>query len=314
VSSWLPTSPCTPAACIPPAPAPAALLRVLGRVAALVAVLCAGIVLSPLAARCAPGRHAALVRLWCRALVRSLGVRIRVGGALPPDGGVLIVSNHISWLDIPLLAAVRPARMLAKSDVRTWPVAGALAVRGRTLFIDRHRPRALPGTIARIAAALRDGSAVTAFPEGSTWCGRSQGSFRRAVFQAALDAGVPVQPVRVRYAHGFGLQSTAPAFIGDDTLVSSLWRIAASRDLVAEVRLSPLLAVGSHPDRRSLARVAQATAQAPEPAPRGPQPQGSLAGQGTVREPGGTGPRHPAGGDRGPGPARLPVGTTDRRP
>ncbi len=171
--------------------------RVLCRLAALTAVLCAGIVLSPLAARCAPGRRAALVRIWCRALVRSLGVRIQVSGALPRTGGVLIVANHISWLDIPVLAAVRPARMLAKSEIRGWPIAGALAVRGHTLFIARESPRALPGTVARIAAALREGSAVTAFPEGSTWCGRGQGRFRRAVFQAALDAGVPVRPVHI---------------------------------------------------------------------------------------------------------------------
>jgi 1-acyl-sn-glycerol-3-phosphate acyltransferase len=246
--------------------------RALWRVAALLAVLCAGIVLSPLAARCTPVRHERLIRLWCRALVHALGVRIRVSGAVRDTGGVLIVANHISWLDIPALATVRPARMLAKSEIRDWPVAGALAAWGHTLFIARDRPHALPGTIAQIAAALRSGSAVAAFPEGSTWCGRSQGRFRRAVFQAALDAGVPVQPVHIGYAQGSGTPSTAPAFVGDDTLMASLWRIAAARALVVHVRIRPVLDPGSHPDRRSLTCAAQRATEDLTPPSAGPHP------------------------------------------
>ncbi|WP_320777770.1 lysophospholipid acyltransferase family protein, partial [Streptomyces sp. CRN 30] len=200
-----------------------------------------------------------LVRGWSRAVVRALGVRLRVTGAVAPaPGGLLLVANHVSWLDVPLLAAVRPARMLAKTEVRRWPVAGALAARGGTLFIDRDRLRALPGTVARIAGALRAGRTVTAFPEGSTWCGRAQGRFRRAVFQAALDAAVPVQPVRLSYRRaGHAGASTAPAFVGDDTLLASLWRVASARALVAEVRVLPVLPPGTAPDRRTLARLAQ---------------------------------------------------------
>jgi 1-acyl-sn-glycerol-3-phosphate acyltransferase len=177
-------------------------------------------------------------------------------GGAAPDGGLLLVANHVSWLDIPLLAAVRPARMLAKSEIRTWPVAGPLAARG-ALFIDRNRLRALPDTVARIAQALREGTAVAVFPEGSTWCGRAHGTFRRAVFQAALDAGAPVQPVRIRYLLADGTPSTAPAFIGDDTLLASVWRVATTRGLVAEVEVSDRIPPGSHQDRRSLARAAQ---------------------------------------------------------
>ncbi|MGC3005419.1 lysophospholipid acyltransferase family protein, partial [Streptomyces sp. G35A] len=163
--------------------------------------------------------------------------RVRVVGSAVPTGGLLLVANHISWLDVPLLAAVRPARMLAKSEIRRWPVAGALAARGGVLFIDRDRLRALPDTVARIAGVLRDGAAVAAFPEGSTWCGRAQGHFRRAVFQAALDAAVPVQPVRIRYRDPTGAPATAPAFVGDDTLLASLWRVASVRGLTAEVEV-----------------------------------------------------------------------------
>ncbi|MFF8227450.1 lysophospholipid acyltransferase family protein [Streptomyces caelestis] len=254
MSAWLPTAPCTPRACVEASAGvtaravPRAVLRLTG----VLLLLLAGIALSPLGARI----PAPMVRRWCRWIVRAAGVRVRVTGAAVPTGGLLLVANHISWLDIPLLAAVRPARMLAKTEVRRWPVAGPVAARA-ALFIDRDRLRALPDTVARIARALREGAAVAAFPEGSTWCGRAQGTFRRAVFQAALDAGVPVQPVRIRYRLTGGTTTTAPAFVGDDTLLASLWRVATARDLVAEVEVRAPIPPGTHPDRRSLAHSAQ---------------------------------------------------------
>ena len=259
MSVWQPSAPCTPGACIEPTGSGTALPRAVLRMAVVTALMLAGVVLSPLGGRI----PAALVKRWCRWVVRAAGVRVRITGTAVPTGGLLLVANHISWLDIPLLAAVRPARMVAKSDIRDWPVAGPLAARG-ALFIDRHRLRALPHTVTRIADALREGRAVGVFPEGSTWCGRAQGSFRRAVFQAALDAEVPVQPVRLRYrlAEG-GPASTTPAFIGEDSLLASVWRVASTRGLVAEVQILAPIPPGTHPDRRSLARAAQpgATAQ-----------------------------------------------------
>ncbi|MEV6118061.1 lysophospholipid acyltransferase family protein [Streptomyces sp. NPDC052109] len=260
MSVWLPSAPCTPGACVEPVRAAAAVPRAVLRLTAVVVLMLAGIALSPLGGRI----PTEWVRRWCRALVRAIGVRVRVTGAPAPVGGLLLVANHVSWLDIPLLAAVRPARMLAKTEIRHWPVAGALAARGGVLFIERDRIRALPATVARIAETLREGAAVAAFPEGSTWCGRAQGRFRRAVFQAALDADVPVQPVSLRYRQAGGGPSTAAAFVGEDTLLASLWRVARTRGLVAEVEVRPVIPPGAHPDRRALARAAQSVT--PEPA------------------------------------------------
>ncbi|MGW2486200.1 lysophospholipid acyltransferase family protein [Streptomyces sp. NPDC001606] len=253
MSVWLPSAPCTPGACVERARAAAAVPRAVLRLTAVAALVLAGIVLSPLGGRI----PAAWVGRWCRAIVRAIGVRVRFTGTAVPAGGLLLVANHVSWLDIPLLTAVRPARMLAKAEVRHWPVAGPLAARGGALFIERDRLRALPGTVGRIAAALREGAAVTAFPEGSTWCGRAHGPFRRAVFQAALDADVPVQPVRLRYRQDGGGPGTAAAFVGEDTLFASLWRVARARDLTAEVEILPAIPPGRHTTRASLARAAQ---------------------------------------------------------
>ncbi|MEU2339300.1 lysophospholipid acyltransferase family protein [Streptomyces sp. NPDC013172] len=259
MSVWLPSAPCTPGACVERAGSLTAVPRAVLRFGAVVALMLTAIALLPLGRRI----PAEWVRRFCRLLVRAAGVRVRLTGSAPGTGGVLLVANHISWLDIPLLAAVRPARMLAKQEIRTWPVAGALVAGAGALFIDRDRLRALPGTVARIAGALRDGAAVVAFPEGSTWCGRAQGRFRRAVFQAALDAGAPVQPVRLRYRLAAGGASTVPAYVGQDTLLASLWRVVSTRGLVAEVDVRPLIPAGSHPDRRALARAAQPPAHEP---------------------------------------------------
>nr|WP_307835348.1 lysophospholipid acyltransferase family protein [Streptomyces adelaidensis] len=230
-----------------------AAVKAAARFAAVVALVLAGVLVSQAGLRVPAG----IVRGWCRWTVRASGVRVRISGAAPSTGGLLLVANHVSWLDIPLLGAVRPARMLAKSDIRRWPVAGALVARGGVLFIERDRIRALPETVARIAEALRGGAAVVAFPEGSTWCGRAQGPFRRAVFQAALDAGVPVQPVRVRYRFAEGGASTTPAYVGDDSLLASVWRVVSARGVLAEAEVRPVIGPGGHPDRRALAAAAQ---------------------------------------------------------
>ncbi|WP_225635815.1 lysophospholipid acyltransferase family protein [Streptomyces solaniscabiei] len=255
MSAWLPAAPCTPGACVEPSRAAGGVPRAVLRLTAVAVLLLAGcaVALSPLRGRLPAG----LVRRWCRWIVRAAGVRLRVTGAAAPTGGLLLVANHVSWLDVPLLAAVRPARMLAKSEIRRWPVAGPLAARGGVLFIERDRLRALPDTVALVARALREGAAVAAFPEGSTWCGRAHGRFRRAVFQAALDAGVPVQPVRIRYRTGARTPSTVPAFVGEDVLLASLWRVVSARGLTAEVEVCPAVPPGRHPDRRSLADAAQ---------------------------------------------------------
>ncbi|MFB7181465.1 lysophospholipid acyltransferase family protein [Streptomyces sp. NPDC056257] len=257
MSVWLPTSPCTPGACAGHEGGTASVPRAVLRLTAAVALILLGILGSPPLRLLPAGPRHTLVRAWSAALVRAFGIRITVHGSPGPDGGRLLVPNHISWLDIPLVAAAVPCRMLAKSDIRDWPVLGRLAGRAGTLFIERDKIRALPATVETITGALLAGDRVTVFPEGSTWCGRAQGTFRRAAFQSALDARVPVQPVRLAYLHRDGTPAGAPAFVGDDPLTASLWRIARARGVRAEVRLLPRIPPGRYAHRRDLAAAAQ---------------------------------------------------------
>ncbi|MFF1422265.1 lysophospholipid acyltransferase family protein [Streptomyces sp. NPDC058280] len=266
MSAWLPTAPCTPQDCSGHHGPTAGLPAAVGRLLAGTALVLAGALLTPLVAPLGAAVRDRLTRRWARTVLRAFGLRVRVVGRPEPrrGTGVLVVANHISWLDIPLVAAVLPGRMLAKSEIRRWPVLGALAARGGTLFVERERLRALPGTVRTLSAALTAGSRVVVFPEGCTWCGRDQGRFTPAVFQAALDAGAAVRPVRITYRAADGRFSGAPSFVGDDTMPASLWRVVAAGGLTAEITVLPLIPAGTHTDRRALARAARAALGLPE--------------------------------------------------
>ncbi|GAA1169406.1 1-acyl-sn-glycerol-3-phosphate acyltransferase [Kitasatospora gansuensis] len=259
MSSWLPTAPCTPESCLadpgPRVSAPLRLLRGFGSFGPLLAGI-AVVVLTRGWGR-VPRLRDGLLRLWTRSVLAGMGVRLRVVGT-PAPGAVLRVANHISWLDIVLFTAVRPGPMLAKTEVRSWPVVGALTGLGGTVFIDRDRLRQLPGTVREMAAVLRSGRPVTAFPEGSTWCGAAGGRFRPAAFQAAIDAGAPVQPVTIRYQLPDGRLCTAPAYVGDDELLPSIRRLLGTRGVVAELVFHSPMPTNNGTDRRLLARRAQA--------------------------------------------------------
>lgn len=241
--SWLPVSPCTPL-CLPVAARDAGWVRVrrlartTARLTALVVVLLLGSVVAGLAPLLRPRRVARFQALWCGALLAAAGVRVVVTGPRPEPGS-LLVANHVSWLDVLALNRVVPMRMLAKAEVRSWPLVGAMAARTGTVFLERDRLRALPGAVAAVADALRGGGCVGVFAEGTTRCGRDLGTFRPAAFQAALDAGAAVVPVALSYADDAGAPDAAAAFVGDDDLLSSLVRVAGARRTVLSVRVLP---------------------------------------------------------------------------
>jgi 1-acyl-sn-glycerol-3-phosphate acyltransferase len=290
--SWEPASPCTPD-CLPtPGTLPeVGRIRVAARLTGLVVLVLATAALAavlPVLGTVVPAfnawRRVGVLRVMFRALLHVIGVRLvhtgadrfdltadelaagtsgvsssAAEGAAVPDfgGGVLVVANHLSWLDILVLGSVQPMRMVAKREVRDWPLVGAVATKAGTLFVDRAGLRALPTVVAEVTIALRAGAAVGLFPEGTTWCGAASGVFRRAGFQAALDAGVPVRPVAQRMRLADGTATGVGAFIGDDTLVDSLLRVARLPGLVMEVEVLPPLLPTPGLDRRELARRAE---------------------------------------------------------
>ncbi|GDY31882.1 lysophospholipid acyltransferase family protein [Gandjariella thermophila] len=262
--SWMPVSPCGDG-CVAGVPLDAGLGRRVFRLAALAAALLAGLLIG-LVVPVLPGRaRQAAVRGWFGAILRATGARLRVhapdgvaGFGAVPGRGLLVTCNHVSWLDIVALNAVQPLRMVAKREIRSWPVIGPLASRAGTLYLDRERLSALPDAVAALTEALRSGSTVGVFPEGTTWCGLAAGRYRPAAFQAALDAGVPVRPVVLRYRRSDGTPTTGAAFVGDATLWSSVRRTVGLRRLVVELHV--LDEITASADRRALAAATQSAA------------------------------------------------------
>jgi 1-acyl-sn-glycerol-3-phosphate acyltransferase len=198
-------------------------------------------------------RRQATVQAWSIRMLRILGVPLKVEGTPPLQGPVLLVANHISWLDILVMHAARHCRFVSKSDVRHWPLIGTLATGGGTLYIEREKRRDAMRVVHHMRKSLEAGDVVAVFPEGTTGDGRSLLPFHGNLIQAAISAGVPVLPVGLRFVDAAtGEDSTGPAYVGDDTLVGSLWRTLAGRPFVAQVRFGvPQSAAGR--DRRQWA-------------------------------------------------------------
>ncbi|MDQ3404261.1 MAG: 1-acyl-sn-glycerol-3-phosphate acyltransferase [Actinomycetota bacterium] len=260
--AWMPTSPCGPS-CLTGDELRVGRVRTAARLAGAVGVLLVSLLFVPFMPVLGRAGRESLAKGIFRVVLRSFGVRLVVTGEqglrAASGRGALVAVNHVSWLDVAAVNAVRPMRSLAKLDIRSWPVLGGIVAAAGTVFLDRDNLRTLPGTMARLAETMRGGSMVYVCPEGTTWCGQGVGRFRHAVFQAAIDGGVPVLPIALSYRMADGRETTAPAFIGDETIIESVCRVARLRGLVLELRVLPELAPGRAADRRELAELAEAS-------------------------------------------------------
>lgn len=264
--AWAPVSPCGPDCAQDPEPVVPVPRRVLRAFLALSLIFCA-VVAAPAAAIVGMRARKSLFRALCRGMLRVFGVQLNFSGdtgfldtSVPR--GSLVVSNHVSWLDILAVNAVRPMRALGKAQIRQWPIVGPIAARVGTLFVERDSLRTLPETISTLTEALRAEGTVYVTPEGTTWCGMRSGPFKPAVFQAAIHGGVPVRPIALNYQLS-DRTTTWPAFIGDETLIDSVRRVLRLRGLVLELRVHTEIAPGSTTDRRELAAIAEKAVHSP---------------------------------------------------
>ncbi|MBX3589116.1 MAG: 1-acyl-sn-glycerol-3-phosphate acyltransferase [Ramlibacter sp.] len=193
------------------------------------------------------------VQAWAQRMLHLLGLDIEVTGAAPVAGPLLLVANHISWLDIVLMHAGRHCRFVSKSDVRHWPLIGTLATGAGTLYIERESRRDAMRVVHHMAGSLSAGDILAVFPEGTTSDGVSLLPFHANLLQAAISADAPVQPVALSFLDARSrLPSRAPCYIDDDTLLGSIWRTLATPGIVAVVRYGePQRAQGR--DRRTWA-------------------------------------------------------------
>ena len=192
---------------------------------------------------------------WATRLLRILGIRLEADltHAAP---GVLLVANHISWLDILVINAVLPAAFVSKEEIRHWPVIGPLAVRNDTVFLRRGSRGHARIINAEIAGLLAQGKHVAVFPEGTTTDGHSLLHFHAALLQPALAAGRPVLPLAISYWEADGQRSLAPRYDGDISFGECLHAILGRKCLVARLVTTPLLGISGE-DRRQVAAAAR---------------------------------------------------------
>jgi 1-acyl-sn-glycerol-3-phosphate acyltransferase len=204
-------------------------------------------------ARLTPEQGALVVREWSRQMLAIIGVTLVVRGTLPSQGPVLLVANHISWLDILVMDAAHPARFVSKADVKHWPMLGALITGAGTLYIERASRRDAMRVVHQMAAALAAGDTLAVFPEGTTGNGSALLPFHANLIQAAISAHAPALPVALQYLdRASGAVSDAPLFVGDTTLLQSVWRTLRADGMQACVHFGePQMAAGR--DRRTWA-------------------------------------------------------------
>lgn len=203
-----------------------------------------------------------------RQLCRLLGVTIHCHGAVADDRPVLLVSNHISWLDIIVLSAIAPVSFVAKSEVRKWPFIGWLAKLQGTVFINRENRLGAGTSAHEIMERLRDGDHIVIFAEGTSSDGNAVLPFKTSLFSVAkprgedahdLQHGIYVQCVSIAYTHQQGLalcRRGRPiiAWYGDMDIANHAWELLKRGPLDASLRIGPPVELEIFKDRKELAQ------------------------------------------------------------
>jgi lyso-ornithine lipid O-acyltransferase len=199
-----------------------------------------------------------------KALCRVLGFNTIVTGKLPEHGQCLIVSNHVSWIDIVVLSAVSPLSFVAKREVATWPLFGWMAKLQRTVFIDRERRHSTKHSRTELETRLAQGDRIVLFPEGTSHNGETVLPFKSSFFAAATAPEIAIVPVTLAYKKNYGLPLTRRnrgtfAWYADMDLLPHLWEALCAGPLTVEIIIHPALDVETGLNRKRATEVAERT-------------------------------------------------------
>jgi lyso-ornithine lipid O-acyltransferase len=183
-------------------------------------------------------------------VVRSVGLRCSAAG-MPPSQG-LVVSNHLSYLDIAIYSAAMPCVFVSKAEVRRWPYFGLAARASGTVFVDRTSRAGATAAAAEMLNRLKLPVPVLLFPEGTSTDGAQVLRFHSSLFQPAMDAGVPVTAAAIRYVIQGNVAERHLCWYGDEGFFSHLWRALGAPPSSAEIIFGQ---PSAYNDRRQAARV-----------------------------------------------------------
>ena len=178
------------------------------------------------------------VQRWAIGVLECFGIVVQVKGAFNFRGPLLIVSNHISWLDVLVLHSIGYCRFVAKSEISKWPVFGFLSTKTGMFFIEREKPRDAIKVVHKMTNALIGGDVLAVFPEGTTSDGQRLLPFHANLIQSAVSANCPIVPLYISYKdRQSDLQSHAPTFIGETTFLQSVWSTLSAKPISVQVKV-----------------------------------------------------------------------------
>ncbi len=221
-------------------------IRLLYKLTQIVLLFCYGVIISAIvfplinllsSLNVAKRSRDAIKVHWLRLFSRILNLSITQSGNLP-EQGTLLVSNHISWIDIIVIGQFLPAYFVAKSDILSWPIIGFLSRQAGTIFIRRGDKKQIKLISEKIIWALKQQGNVIAFPEGTTTQGNEVLGFHASLFQPALLAKANIQPIALEY---LGDCKQLTPFVGDDDFIPHLLKMLSLDKIEVGVSFLPIL-------------------------------------------------------------------------
>jgi 1-acyl-sn-glycerol-3-phosphate acyltransferase len=199
------------------------------------------------------------IKVWSQQTLTILGIKVLHETAITQieqsPAPLMLVANHVSWVDALIIQSIQPSIFVAKSEVKHWPIVGSIATACGVVFVDRGSPSSARRMVDDVSSALHHGYCVAGFPEGTSSEGSTVSLFHANLFEAAINHHIQVQPLAIRYTNPkTGALCLKAAFIGDIGFVQSMHQVITSTGIHAKVYAGELLSPQGH-SRRTLAHL-----------------------------------------------------------
>jgi 1-acyl-sn-glycerol-3-phosphate acyltransferase len=199
------------------------------------------------------------IKVWSQQTLTILGIKVLHENAITQieqsPAPLMLVANHVSWVDALIIQSIQPSIFVAKSEVKHWPIVGSIATACGVVFVDRGSPSSARRMVDDVSSALHHGYCVAGFPEGTSSEGSTVSLFHANLFEAAINHHIQVQPLAIRYTNPkTGALCLKAAFIGDIGFVQSMHQVITSTGIHAKVYAGELLSPQGH-SRRTLAHL-----------------------------------------------------------
>jgi lyso-ornithine lipid O-acyltransferase len=196
-----------------------------------------------------PVQRALWLQSACRGVLRSLGVHCSVSGTPPTHG--LVVSNHLSYLDIAVYSAIMPCVFVSKAEIGSWPYFGLAARAGGSIFVDRSSRASAASAAREITNRLKLPVPVLLFPEGTSTDGSQVLRFHSSLFQPAIDASASVTAAALRYVPSGSMPEAELCWYGDADFLSHVVKLLGAPAFSATIAFSEPIVFS---DRRAAAQ------------------------------------------------------------